>query len=130
MTGVQTCALPIWFENAIKQYITLELSQTKFDALLSICFNCGENPLKMELGHALNNNDMEAVHTEWVKWCKAGNGINKLLLARRNRELEVFFKEDHSQDITDDQKQQILNSVSLTITSNLDDLYDVDSKDA
>jgi lysozyme len=41
----------------VRRFVQVLLSQNEFDALCSLTFNCGPNPLELTLGHKLNAGD-------------------------------------------------------------------------
>lgn len=102
------------FEDAIKTNITVELNTQQFSALTSLCFNCGTKPISP--GHGihdfLNSGQFDKIPTEWILWAKAGGKINQGLLNRRKDELHMFLTPVKDQELTEEEKQQILNTVT------------------
>ena len=81
-------------EAAVNQTIKRPLSQSQFDALVSLVFNTGPLPLHKTLGSCLNNGDFGGASGEFPKWCKATkNGqliVLEGLVRRRKAEREMF----------------------------------------
>lgn len=78
------------FEAAIAQYIKVELNQNQFDALTSLCFNCGVGPLLGGVGKALNAGDYATAADRFLEWRNAGG--KPILLSRRQRERALFIE--------------------------------------
>lgn len=52
----------------IIQNVKVKLTQAQFDALVSLVFNCGADPLTHTLGHKLNAGDYVGAAAEFKKW--------------------------------------------------------------
>jgi lysozyme len=82
------------FEDLIKKFILTQLNQSQFDALVSLCFNCGSGPLLGGVGQSINSGMFYLVDEKWRQWIRAGGKVNKVLVARRERELKLWHKDD------------------------------------
>ena len=110
MTGVQTCALPIYrvfsqeeidgilrsdlqrFQRGVLLYCTGSLTQGMFDALVSFSFNVGLGTLQRStLRQKLLRGDKEGAAEEFLKYCMAGGKILKGLQNRRKDEQALFL---------------------------------------
>ena len=85
-------------ERCIANFIACDINQNQYDALASFIFNCGISAFKTStLLKKLNMNDFTGAVKEFPKWSKITvKGIKQVhpsLLARRNREAELFNKE-------------------------------------
>lgn len=83
------------FERAINQAIKVPLTQSMFDALVSLCFNCGEGAVVgSTLGRLLNARAYLQAADEMLNWCHGpGHVVDKGLLARRNIERALFLRD-------------------------------------
>lgn len=82
------------YEDAVNKYVTRQLNQNQFDALVSLVYNIGpENFRKSTLLKKVNidPNDPTIV-AEFAKWKKSGGKITPGLIIRREREAKWYFK--------------------------------------
>ena len=95
MTGVQTCALPIYlerFERGVERYCPVKLTQGQFDALVSFSFNLGLGGLQRStLRQKVLRGDFEGAAEEFLKYTIAGGKVLKGLVSRRNDERALFL---------------------------------------
>lgn len=70
--------------------VHVPVNQNQFDALVSLVFNTGPDPLKMTLGHKLNAGDYKGAHDEFSKWDHQGGVWVKGLDTRRDEEAARF----------------------------------------
>jgi lysozyme len=85
------------FEKAVKKYITTDLNQNQFDALVSFIFNTGEGGIiNSNVQKSVNSGNFAKVPASLEEWSKFRvNGvmkINKGLLNRRKSEAQLFMK--------------------------------------
>jgi len=80
------------FEQEVDRFITTQLSQGMFDALVSFSFNVGLGTLQRStLRQKLNRGDKEGAAEELLKYCMAGGKILKGLQNRRLDEKALFL---------------------------------------
>ena len=80
------------FEQGVDKYITTQLTQGMFDALVSFSFNVGLGTLQRStLRMKLNRGDKEGAAEELLKYCMAGGKILKGLQNRRIDEKAMFL---------------------------------------
>jgi len=80
------------FERGIEKYISIQLTQGEFDALVSFAFNLGLGTLqKSTLRQKLNRGDKEGAIESLLKYNKAGGKILKGLDNRRKDEAALFL---------------------------------------
>jgi len=80
------------FEQGVSRYITVELSQGMFDALVSFSFNVGLGTLQRStLRMKLNRGDKEGAAEELMKYCMAGGKVLRGLQNRRIDEKNLFL---------------------------------------
>jgi lysozyme len=80
------------FEQGVSRYITVELNQGMFDALVSFSFNVGLGTLQRStLRMKLNRGDKEGAAEELMKYCMAGGKILRGLQNRRIDEKNLFL---------------------------------------
>lgn len=82
----------IKFESAVDAYVTAEINQNQFDALVSFAFNCGANALRVStLRYYLNQGNYLKAADEFGKWIKSGGKVLNGLVRRRAEERELFL---------------------------------------
>jgi lysozyme len=69
------------------------VTQNQFDALVSFAYNCGTGALKTStlLKKVKANPQDPAIRDEFRKWVKAAGKVLPGLVARRNREADLYF---------------------------------------
>jgi len=74
--------------TAVKNAVAVPLTQAQFDALVSLVFNCGPDPLHKTLGAKLNAGDFAGAAAEFRRWDRqAGKelaGLEKRRIAEAN----------------------------------------------
>jgi len=79
-------------ENAVNEFVKVELTQGMFDSLVSFVFNLGVNAFKgSTLLSILNNGDYEGASNQLLLWNRAGGEINQGLVNRRQAERNLFL---------------------------------------
>lgn len=74
-------------EGAVRRLITVPLTQSQFDALVSFTFNVGEGALeKSTLRRRINQGNWALAKSELLRWVYAGGKKLKGLVARREEE--------------------------------------------
>ena len=62
------------FEGTVKQYVTVDICQNQFDALVSLCYNIGSrNFHNSSVVRCLNDHDYESSANSFLLWNKATN---------------------------------------------------------
>ena len=80
------------FERCVNEYVTVELTQQMFDALVSFAFNLGCGALKRStLLKRVNVNRKEDAANEFLRWDNAGGRKLAGLTRRRNEERKMFL---------------------------------------
>lgn len=83
------------FEEYINDYVTVNLSQNQFDALVSWVYNLGPANLKAStMLKVLNSGDYEGVPAQIKRWNKAGGKVLQGLIRRREAEALLFMGRD------------------------------------
>jgi len=83
------------FEEYINDYVTVNLSQNQFDALVSWVYNLGPANLKAStMLKVLNSGDYEGVPAQIKRWNKAGGKVLQGLIRRREAEALLFIGRD------------------------------------
>jgi lysozyme len=78
-------------EKMVKTFVTVELTQHQYDALVDFCFNCGAGNLQHStLLKLINQGNFEAAHHEFEKWNIAGGRVLAGLTTRRLNEEKLF----------------------------------------
>ena len=81
------------FEKAVAAAIKVPLTQSQFDALVSLAFNIGADAFsKSTLVRVLNGGYYDQVGAQLARWNKVDGKPNKGLTARRAREAALFVK--------------------------------------
>ena len=76
----------------LSNLVTVPLTQNQYDALLSFMFNIGVNAFKDSyLLELLNGGHYSAVPSQLKRWNKCGGKVNKGLVNRRAKEIELWL---------------------------------------
>lgn len=79
-------------ERTVYQYVRTPLTQSQFDALVSLVYNIGATAFKSStLLRKLNSGDIEGAADEFMKWVHAGGKRMQGLVNRREAEREMFL---------------------------------------
>ena len=80
------------FEPAVRNAMTVPLSQRQFDALVSIFYNAGAAALtRSKLVRRLNAGDAAGAAAEFPRWNRSGGTVSKGLQRRREAERLLFL---------------------------------------
>ena len=81
------------FESKVDKLIKTILTENQFSALVSFCYNVGENNLaKSTLLKKINFNPNDpSIRAEFMKWNKAGGKVLNGLVRRREAEAKLYF---------------------------------------
>lgn len=78
-------------EGAVSRLVTADLTDNEFSALVSLCFNIGAGNFgNSTLLHLLNNEQMDRVPNEFLRWDHGGGKLLPGLHLRRMAEAELF----------------------------------------
>jgi GH24 family phage-related lysozyme (muramidase) len=81
------------FERGVERLCPLNLTQPRFDALVSFAFNLGLGNLQIStLRKKHNRNDVFGAANEFVKWNKAGGKVLRGLTRRREDERALYLQ--------------------------------------
>lgn len=82
---------------AVNRYVTADLKQGQFDALVSFCYNAGAGAFQTsQLRTVINDDptDIDAVQVQWYRWVYGTvNGVKVQvsgLITRRREEMEMY----------------------------------------
>lgn len=79
-------------ESAVRQYVTVPLSQKQFDSLVSFTYNVGVAAFRRStLLRKLNKGDYNGAGAEMLRWRFAGGKEVRGLYIRRQQEAEPFL---------------------------------------
>ena len=79
-------------EDGIAPYLTGELNDNQYAALISLVFNCGVRAIgKSTLLRMINAGDPKAAANQFLIWNKVGNVESRGLTRRRQAERELFL---------------------------------------
>lgn len=80
------------FEPAVREAVQVALTQRQFDALVSIFYNAGVEPMSTStLVRVLNMGDLAGAAAQFPRWNKSGGAVMKGLQRRREAERLVFL---------------------------------------
>jgi len=83
-----------WAENAVNQYVLVDLNQGQFSALVSFVFNVGVNAfISSTLLQVINDEEFNYVPRELTRWVYAGGDSLKGLARRRVAEAALFMED-------------------------------------
>lgn len=110
------------YEKAVNTYVTYNINQNMYDALVSFTYNCGTGALKKsDLLKYLNQGEINKAADQFLLWNKATvNGVLqplKGLTRRREAERKLFLEEVISVQVQDD--PILLEAVRKIILSNI-----------
>ena len=81
-------------ELLVTHFVTSDINQNQFDALISFAYNCGfHNLQKSTLLVKVNDGDFDGAAQEFHRWDHAGGKVLKGLTLRRQAESDLFLKE-------------------------------------
>ena len=84
------------YETAVNKAVTVQLSQSQFDALVSFCFNVGAPAFAgSTLVKYVNQKKFDEAAKEFAKWVKSNHRINPGLINRREHERALFSNADY-----------------------------------
>lgn len=79
-------------EQAVRRYVTVDLNQNQFDALVSFTFNLGPGSLKSStLLRLLNQHKYPEAAEQFLRWNRAGGAVLSGLTRRRTAERALFL---------------------------------------
>lgn len=81
-----------WAEDAVNQYVHVNLTQNQFDALVSFVFNVGTgNFSNSTLLKLLNKGDYKGAADQFLRWNKQKGVVLNGLTTRRKNERALFL---------------------------------------
>jgi len=84
-----------WAVTIINTAVEVTLAQNQFDALCSFTYNVGAHAFATStLLKLINEDDFAGAAKEFLKWDIAGNKVSASLLARRQKEMELFLRKN------------------------------------
>lgn len=97
------------YEDQVKQYINVPLTQNEFDALTMIAYNLGGFSKATSIVNDINNEaDFEQLQKDWMRFVHSkAPGVMKGLMNRRKDELKVRGASDYQPE----RKIQILKNI-------------------
>jgi lysozyme len=81
------------FEKAVNTYVTSDINQNQFDALVSFTYNVGPDQFKKStlLKYINKNPNDPNIALEFAKWVKVKGNVSKGLVKRRAEESNLYF---------------------------------------
>lgn len=80
------------YEDAVNRYVQVPMTQNQFDALVSFCYNLGQENLRNStLLKKLNNKDYNGAADQFLRWNRAGGKVLAGLTKRRTDERKLFL---------------------------------------
>ena len=93
------------FEEGVENLVEVELNENQFSALVSLAYNIGLGNFKrstlLKLINKGNQNELEAVHSQFKRWVWAGSQILPGLQRRREAEFDLYSTPDPSESMTE-----------------------------
>jgi lysozyme len=81
--------------SAVNNFVTVQLTQNEFDALVDFVFNLGSGAFaKSTLLRSLNAGQFATAAAQFDEWDHAGGAVVAGLLRRRQAETNLFIAED------------------------------------
>jgi GH24 family phage-related lysozyme (muramidase) len=89
------------YENAVKKFIKVNVTQSQFDALTILCYNIGMGNESKGFGGStvvkvVNGESNADLDTAWKAWNKSQGKVSRGLIKRRETELKVYYKADYT----------------------------------
>ncbi|HVE82045.1 MAG TPA: glycoside hydrolase family protein [Myxococcales bacterium] len=79
------------YENAVRNAVTVKVTQHQFDAMVSLAYNIGPGAFRRSSVVArLNAGKPDEAAEKFKLWSKSGGKVNQGLVNRRNLEVELF----------------------------------------
>ena len=80
------------YEDAVNRYVQVPITQNQFDALVSFCYNLGQENLRNStLLKKLNAKDYKGAADQFLRWNRAGGKVLAGLTKRRADERKLFL---------------------------------------
>jgi len=80
------------YGKAVNHYVQVAMTQNEFDALVSFTYNLGVGSLKNStLLRKFNHGKIKDADREFAKWTHVNGKVNRGLVARRQKEAELFL---------------------------------------
>lgn len=80
------------YEDAVNRYVTVNINQNQFDALVDFAYNCGAQNLRTStLLRLVNKRDFMGASEQFTKWIYGGGHILPGLVKRRLSEKALFL---------------------------------------
>jgi len=80
------------YGKAVNHYVRVPITQNQFDALVSFTYNLGTGSLRSStLLRDINHGKIHAADKEFHKWTHANGKVVRGLVARRQKEAELFL---------------------------------------
>ena len=80
------------YEDAVNRYVQVPMTQNQFDALVSFCYNLGQENLRNStLLKKLNAKDYKGAADQFLRWDRAGGKVLAGLTKRRTDERKLFL---------------------------------------
>ena len=87
------------YEAAVRQYVRAPLTQSQFNACVSLCYNIGVAAFaKSSVVRLLNEKRYQAACAAFALWNKAGGRVVQGLANKRATEQQKFFRESPAQN--------------------------------
>lgn len=81
------------YEDAVSESVKVEITQSMFDACVSLTYNIGSGAFRLStLVKKLNAGDVEGAGFEFKKWVHGGGRVLPGLVARREAEFQLFME--------------------------------------
>ena len=80
------------YEDAVNRYVQVPITQNQFDALVSFCYNLGQENLRNStLLKKVNAKDYKSAADQFLRWNRAGGKVLAGLTKRRTDERKLFL---------------------------------------
>lgn len=80
------------YEDAVNRYVQVPINQNQFDALVSFCYNLGQENLRNStLLKKVNSKDYKGAADQFLRWNRAGGKVLAGLTKRRTDERKLFL---------------------------------------
>ena len=81
------------FETLVNKWLTVNVNQNQFDALICLCYNrpIWAKKIIIEFINTYYKDDVDKIVTKWINMSTVQKQLNRGLLNRRQKECELYF---------------------------------------
>ena len=93
------------FEKGVDDLVEVDINENQYSALVSLAYNIGLGNFKkstlLKLINKGNQNELEAVHSQFKRWVYANKKVLPGLVKRREAEFKLYSTPESSESMTE-----------------------------